>query len=105
MELAEGTLKNWLDRQRSVGKHPSEVGIKRLAKFCQQIASAMDYMGKQNIIHRDLSARNILLTKSLTVKISDMGLSRELFDKAYYRLKTARPLPIRWMPPETLNYR
>lgn len=34
--------------------------------------------------HGDIAARNILLTENMSVKISDFGLSRHLYDKLNY---------------------
>ena len=36
------------------------------------------------------------------VKIADFGLSRNLYKGHYYKAKTSRPLPVRWMAIECL---
>ena len=43
--------------------------------------------------------------KDLSVRVSDFGLSRDVYSRDYYRmgLKAAK-LPVKWMPPESLNY-
>ena len=70
--------------------------------FCKQICSGMAYLHSQNILHRDLACRNILVSnknnsylikvfyfhffkKSKKKKISDFGMSRKSAD--YYKTK------------------
>ncbi|XP_004349267.1 tyrosine-protein kinase Srms [Capsaspora owczarzaki ATCC 30864] len=69
------------------------------------IAAGMGYLEQARVLHRDLAARNVLVGSHLVAKIADFGLSRELNDKDYYKLQSKQKLPVRWMAPETLNYR
>ncbi len=57
------------------------------------------------IIHRDLIARNVLLTSSLTAKITDMGNSRILNVRPSQLAQTMSKVPgtLAYMPPEALN--
>lgn len=47
-----------------------------VAHFSTQVANALSYMHRRNIIHRDITPYNVLLTEDLTVKVADLGLSR-----------------------------
>ena len=40
-----------------------------LLKFCQNIASGMEYLSMKAFIHRDLAARNILVAEDKTCKV------------------------------------
>lgn len=64
----------------------------------------MEYLASHHFVHRDLAARNVLVGDSLTVKISDFGLSRDIYSSDYYRVQSKSLLPVRWMPPESIMY-
>jgi serine/threonine protein kinase len=43
-----------------------------------QISSALDYLHKRNVIHRDVKPANILKDNQGQFKLSDMGVSKIL---------------------------
>ena len=40
----------------------------------------------------------------MVVKISDFGLSRDIYAADYYRMQTKSLVPLRWMPPEAIFF-
>ncbi|KAL6742141.1 hypothetical protein Aduo_015326 [Ancylostoma duodenale] len=71
-------------------------------KYCHGAALGLQYLSGQGIIHRDVAARNCLIGKHDTAKISDFGLSIVGTQK---KEKTLRKVPVRYLAPETLKKR
>ncbi|KAG1652383.1 Inactive tyrosine-protein kinase transmembrane receptor ROR1 [Nymphon striatum] len=69
-----------------------------------QIAAGMEYLSSHHYVHRDLATRNCLVSENLVVKISDFGLSRDIYSSDYYRVQSKSLMPVRWMPPESILY-
>jgi len=61
------------------------------------------YLHSKGVIHRDIAARNVLVTSDFSAKICDLGLSRVLTTFAKDYAVTDTPWgPARWMPPEAI---
>ena len=85
----------------------SNIPVKRKVSILQDTASGLDYLHSHTpaIIHRDLSARNVLLDSELTAKIADFGNSRimDLNPEVSPESLTGLPGTLEYMPPEALG--
>lgn len=76
--------------------------VSALSKFAYQVAQGMDHLARQNLVHRDLSTRNILVFQPDLIKISDFGLARTLEGGAATQITLHRKLAVAWLPPEAI---
>lgn len=53
-------------------------------------------------LRRDLATRNCIISSDFSAKISLPGLSRDKYNKEYFKFKN-QLLPVRWMAPECLQ--
>ena len=78
--------------------------LQKKVAILHDVISGLDYLHnrKPAIIHRDLTAKNVLLTSSLNAKICDFGNARimDLDPKASPDTLTACPGTVHYMPPE-----
>ncbi|XP_035713460.1 uncharacterized protein LOC118437967 [Folsomia candida] len=79
--------------------------MQHLINWSFEIACGMEFLGEKSVVHGDLAARNILLTRRLVAKITDFGLSKQLYEDTQYTRKTKVMLPWRWMALDSLTDR
>ncbi|XP_060660245.1 focal adhesion kinase 1 isoform X2 [Drosophila nasuta] len=100
MELAKlGELRAYLKANSDRLSHAT------LLKYCYQLSTALSYLESKKFVHRDIAARNVLVSTPTCVKLADFGLSRWVSDQSYYHSTPTVALPIKWMSPESINFR
>ena len=101
MEFLPTTLTQCLDRY---GVMPEEINCSIL----QDVAVGLRYLHDRRdpIIHRDLSANNVLLTADMRAKISDLGVAKIVEDNSSkMSTMTRAPGTQCYMPPEAMMHR
>jgi serine/threonine protein kinase len=95
MEYCEhGALNNYLARSR--------LSLRRQLVIASDCADGLAYLASRRFVHRDIAARNVLVSSDKRAKIADFGLSRETNASDYYRARGGQ-MPIRWTAPEALE--
>ncbi|XP_069317106.1 proto-oncogene tyrosine-protein kinase receptor Ret isoform X2 [Eulemur rufifrons] len=114
-----GSLRGFLRESRKVGPgyvgsggsrnsssldHPDERALTMgdLISFAWQISRGMQYLAEMKLVHRDLAARNILVAEGRKMKISDFGLSRDVYEEDSYVKRSKGRIPVKWMAIESL---
>ena len=100
MECLPMSLTNYLENEKTIPNH-----IKNSILY--DVSEGLQYLHTQRppIIHRDLTANNVLLTSEKRAKIADFGVSRYFkveSERDYVRLTTC-PGTLVYMPPESLT--
>ncbi|KAM4704109.1 proto-oncogene tyrosine-protein kinase receptor Ret [Rhinophrynus dorsalis] len=114
-----GSLRSFLRESRKVG--PSSLGgdsnrnssyldnpderaltMGDLISFAWQISRGMQYLAEMKLVHRDLAARNVLVAEGRKMKISDFGLSRDVYEEDSYVKRSKGRIPVKWMAIESL---
>ncbi|CAG4969456.1 unnamed protein product [Parnassius apollo] len=108
-----GDLKNYLLARRHLAggalvdaepdEGADEVSPRRLTAMALDAARALSYLAQLRYVHRDVAARNCLVSARRVLKLADFGMTRLVFENDYYRFSRKGMLPVRWMAPESLT--
>ena len=95
----QGDLKQFLLSCYDNG-HSTLNSTQKLA-MCSEVANGMNYLAAHGFVHKDLAARNCMITKNMQVKVGFLSLSYDLYNADYYRFNSVL-IPLRWMSPEAI---
>ncbi|XP_041807711.1 macrophage colony-stimulating factor 1 receptor 2 [Chelmon rostratus] len=86
----------------SPGQAHLGLSVSDLMRFSHQVTQGLDFLSTRNCIHRDVAARNVLLTDHRVAKICDFGLARDIRNDDSYIVQGNARLPVKWMAPESI---
>ena len=90
--IQNGSLRNYFKQRK--------INLKSVKQICRQILLALDYLHRNNVIHRDLKCDNIFIdTSNNRVVLGDLGLSVNLIGQSRMSI-VGTP---HWMAPEVKN--
>ncbi|XP_061182836.1 uncharacterized protein LOC133191143 [Saccostrea echinata] len=103
LELMEGgDLRKYLRDHRK----NEDLSVQELLKISIDIAHGCQYLEENKFIHRDIAARNCLLSSLDTnkiAKIGDFGFAKDIYGTDYYKKSEMTMVPVRWMPEESFK--
>jgi len=79
---------------------PGKIEEKYLGVIMRELLIALSFIHKDNIIHRDIKAANVLISNDGSVKLCDFGVAAQL-NQASNRRQTMAGTPY-WMAPEVI---
>ncbi|AGO13441.1 AaceriACL104Cp [[Ashbya] aceris (nom. inval.)] len=79
---------------------PGKIDEKYLGVIVRKLLIALVYIHKDNVIHRDIKAANVLITNEGHVKLCDFGVAAQL-TAANHKRQTMAGTPY-WMAPEVI---
>ena len=74
-----------------------------IVKIAMQTADGVRSLHAENVIHRDLACRNILVDGDLDVFVSDFGFARQKENKSSKGFTNNNMGPVKWEAPESLQ--
>lgn len=98
-----GDLKQFLriSKNKDEKLKSQPLSTKQKVALCSQVALGMEHLSNNRFVHKDLAARNCLISAQRQVKVSALGLSKDVYNSEYYHFRQAW-VPLRWMSPEAV---
>ncbi len=103
MEWIEGNTLDYIFRE--VHENKKSLTEKEIAQWFCDASEAVELIHNANLIHRDITPKNIMITESGVVKLMDFGISRTQFENrtvvtSHGKMLGSEP----YMSPEQLDY-
>ncbi|XP_078593865.1 uncharacterized protein LOC144871828 [Branchiostoma floridae x Branchiostoma japonicum] len=94
----------------SLREHRKVTGNSKLLErlgFACDVACGLSELTRLKIVHRDIAARNVVISDRKIAKIADFGLARDIYESSAYERASQggeeELLPLKWMALESLR--
>ena len=94
--MEHGSLASYIKKQ--------DLPVDTMMILARDVADGLAYLASRSFVHRDIAARNILVSSERRAKVGDFGMSRDTEEAEYYTSRGGQ-LPVRWTAPEALESR
>ncbi|KAM9810094.1 inactive tyrosine-protein kinase 7 [Syngnathus typhle] len=98
-----GDLKQFLriSKNKDDKAKSQPISTKTKVSICAQVARGMEHLSVHRFVHKDLAARNCLVSSQRRIKVSSLSLSKDVYKSEYYHYRQAW-IPLRWLPSESV---
>ncbi|CAF3035602.1 unnamed protein product [Rotaria socialis] len=96
-----GDLHTFLSTKQRLQQDEPTISLNIRLLIITQLSNALRYLESENIVHRDVSARNCLIYPNYEIKLMNSAIVSMQFQSHYFNINNCR-LPVRWMAPETI---
>jgi serine/threonine protein kinase len=79
--MSNGDLKSLLRQCKNTNELLTQ---KQLMKLSMDISSGFSYLQAKRFVHRDIAARNVLVSGNYVAKIGDFGMAKRIYNAEYY---------------------
>ena len=76
------------------------IDVSLALNYSCQVSRGFEYLAERNYFHGDVAARNIVILKSQILKLTNLGISKNLYENDYCMCPCGQVLPLRWSPSE-----
>ena len=95
---SEGTLEALTDAAT-----PESMSAAERLTYCAHTLQGLQYIEARRIWHRDVAARNVLLSATMVCEASDFGMAAALHEGGKEYIRADNQLTLRWSAPEVIQ--
>jgi len=108
--VQHGNLQRYLREHRKqnyddMNRYTLDISSAERLRIACDVTEGMKHLATMRWVHRDLAARNVLLGEGMVAKVSDFGLTRDLYTTNVYEKKSEGKIPVKWLAVESLEQR
>ncbi|XP_044576463.1 inactive tyrosine-protein kinase 7-like [Cotesia glomerata] len=78
-----------------------QLAVAQILALANQAARGLKHIADNRLVHKDIAARNCLISSNLSLKITMSCMSKEPYQQEYAKFRN-QVIPLRWMPFEAV---